>query len=373
MKICINAFSALRGGGQTYIANFLRSIEVSDELEIYLLLSKDNFDQFSYLKNKGIKVYLINEISKSIFHRVYWELFSLPRFLKDNGIERYYAPGGIMVTPLPSTVKTVTALRNMLPFSPSERKKFPALSYIRYKLLLLKFIYLISYKMADKVIFISETSKKEVLNYLPSLDSKAKVIPHGINKNLLNTESAIDERLVNQEYYLYVSILDYYKGQLELIKAWKKLIDSGFTSKLVLIGQNYNKYGEKVFNLIIENGLEDSIILLGAVDHQKLSSYYKSAKAHIFSSSCECCPNILLEKMSSGVPILCSDVAPMPEFGGDALHYFNPRSIDSIVSAVKFFDSNEGYQKELSTKAFERSKKFDWEKTSRDTINYIIG
>ena len=46
-------------------------------------------------------------------------------------------------------------------------------------------------------------------------------------------------------------------------------------------------------------------------------------------------PNILIESMASGLPIVCSDKQPMPEFLGKNGFYFNAKSVDSIVDAIE--------------------------------------
>ena len=88
--------------------------------------------------------------------------------------------------------------------------------------------------------------------------------------------------------------------------------------KLLLAGHASPHYFKKVKQTIEEYGLMDDVIYLGSINHEDLPDYYKGAKINIFASTCENCPNILLEAMSSGRPVFCSTHMPMPEFG---LHF----------------------------------------------------
>ena len=78
----------------------------------------------------------------------------------------------------------------------------------------------------------------------------------------------------------------------------------------------------------------------GPVPFSKLHVHYNDHDIFVFPSSCENMPNILIEAMASGLPIVCSDRGPMPEVLGDGGSYFNPDSIDSIVNALELTIGN---------------------------------
>jgi len=245
--LVINALSALQGGGQTYLINFLKHLYDAD-FKILLLVNSRNRGVFEKYTSDRTELYEAVWASKSIIHRTLWECLILPSFLTKQKADLYYAPGGIMTTKMPKGVTGVTALRNMLPFDERERKRFPLVSYIRFKLWLLHYVFLTSYKMADKVVFISEYSKSVVKDYIPNIDEKSVVTPHGLNSLFLNSQESYElpEYLTENKFYLYVSILDVYKAQKEIIEAWKILSDAGFAYPLVLVGPKYNEYGEEV-------------------------------------------------------------------------------------------------------------------------------
>jgi len=373
--LVINALSALRGGGQTYLLNLLRSINDSSSQEkITIIVNTENKEIFIQFRSEYIDIYEAKFASKNIICRVIWEFFVLPFWLAANKSKQYYAPGGIMVSFMPPGCKSFTALRNMLPFDKKERQRFPLWSYIRFKLWMLRFVYLLSYRMSDGIIFISNYSRDVVEQYLPKIKDKSIVIYHGLNEGFRqsdeNLELPFELNLKSEEYYLYVSILDVYKAQKEVIENWQNLIEKGFDHPLVLVGPSYNEYGKEVINLI-ESDESGMLRYLGPIDYNELPNIYQNAKALIFASSCECCPNILLEKLASGKPVFSSSIQPMPEFGSDAVIYFDPYVSEDLASKVLLFESDVKNFTKYARLALERSKIFDWKDTANKTLNYI--
>ena len=97
---------------------------------------------------------------------------------------------------------------------------------------------------------------------------------------------------------------------------------------------------------IAELGLEDEVVLLGSVSHDELPGLYRSAKITVFASQCENCPNILLEAMAGSRPVLCSTDPPMPEFGVDAVVYFDPtNSVELADRLLEMLDDPEMLQR----------------------------
>lgn len=226
--------------------------------------------------------------------------------------------------------------------------------------------------MADKVVFISEYSMGVAETYVQGVSQKGCVIPHGLNRQFLEADTAesLPQGLQVGKFYLYVSILDVYKAQKEVVRSWAKLVESGFSYPLVLVGPKYNQYGEDLLELIKELGVENEVIYLGAKPYVELPALYRSARALIFASSCECCPNILLEKMAAGRPVLCSNIQPMPEFGGDAVRYFDPYSESSLIDAVSHLEAA-GELDAWGVKARQQAEQFQWSETTEKTFNFL--
>jgi len=369
--IFINALSALQGGGQTYLINLFK-YRPKGGYKIYLLAHKRNKEIFLEFQDDDFEILEFSLASGNIIQRVLFEKFKLPNILKKLQIDIYYAPGGIMNIKVPKNCKSVVAFRNMLPLQKDAYTRYLLFSYMRFRIFLLRYIFINSFKKSDKVIFISKYAQEVIKQYIPKIEDKSIVIYHGLNEIFLNeiTNNDLDIKL---DYYLYVSILDVYKSQIELVRSWKILKDSyGIKEKLLLIGPMYKPYGNKVLNEIQKLNLQDDVIYLGTISYNELPKYYQKAKALIFASICENCPNILLEKMASKKMIFCSSHQPMPEFGKDSVVYFDPVDENDLVKQILKY-SDEKQKDKYEIKAYNNALEYDWKKTSKKTFEFLLG
>lgn len=375
MKILINALSAKLGGGQTYLINLLRNIPADFPHEIIFLCGTFNVEKFRHVAPENVVFEVKDEWARNSLYRTLWELFCLPGQLKRGRVDVYFQPAAGVPIPIPKGCRSATMLRNMLPFEDRERKRFPLFSRVRLKMAIQKKMILFSLARYHRVVFISRYSQQFIKRFLPDIEKKSLVVPHGLNEQFLNRSGDFDVArfgLQADQFYLYVSILDYYKAQLELLREWKLLVDAGFPYPLVLTGfLDRADYTAKIRSEIERLGLARWVILTGPVPNAELPGYYQKARALIFASSCECCPNILLEKMSAGKPLFCSNIQPMPEFGGDAPYYFDPYTPGELAACVMAAEQNDADRAIHAAKAEQNAAKYNWNKTITTTLRYI--
>ena len=91
------------------------------------------------------------------------------------------------------------------------------------------------------------------------------------------------------------------------------------------------------------------------MNYEKIQRYYKKNDIGVFASSCENMPNILIEMMSSKLPIACSNMGPMREILKDGGMYFNPHNLKSIISCILKLIENRSLRNNLSLKALKYS------------------
>jgi glycosyltransferase involved in cell wall biosynthesis len=305
------------------------------------------------------------------FTRAVWEWFYLPKLLKQVDADVLFCPGGIIGGRVPKGCKTVTMFRNMIPFSLMQRQRY-GLGYMRIRNWLLERALSRSMAKADRVICISEFARRVIEQKVNGLPGKTIVIPHGINPIFRENHQPRPVWLPVGDYILYVSILDVYKAQLEVVRAFALLKERRSTSeKLVLTGPARSHYARKVRDEIERLGLQDDVVLTGPVSHNDLPALYGHALINIFASECENCPNIMLEALASARPLLASSRPPMPEFGGDGAIYFDPSSPDELALKLASVIDNPERLQEMSCRARERSLLYDWEQTARTTWDLI--
>ena len=76
----------------------------------------------------------------------------------------------------------------------------------------------------------------------------------------------------------------------------------------------------------------------------------------------------VLEAMSAGAAVITSDLSSLPEVGGDAVDYVDPRSTEQIAAALERTLSDEAHRARLSHLALERSRQFSWERFADVTL-----
>lgn len=369
MKIVINALSARLGGGQTYLKNLLAYLPESADLDI-LVFAPASLRMPADPRIRRATTFWPTE---NPLLRAVWEKIALPGVLRKEKAKILFCPGGILATAVPAGCKTVTMFRNMIPFDPEALARVP-LGLQKIRNFILKRVMLRSMANADLTIFISDHARR-VIQALTRVRNPV-TIPHGIG-DAFRTHSQTLPRpawLPTGEYVLYVSRFDVYKHQFEVASGFAEMpSDLSSRYKLLLIGELDDVLVRRVTELARMTGLESQIVIVGAIDYADLPAAYHHATVNLFASSCENCPNILLEALGAGRPVLSSDVMPMPEFGVDAVDYFSPTNPKSICDALVRVLRNETRRNELAAAAARRSADFDWDKTSKMTWMQITG
>lgn len=369
MNIVINALSARLGGGQTYLKNLLAHLPEHPGLDILIYAPASLQLPADQRIRRGITFW---PTTNSIL-RTLWEKFALPRILAAGKAQVLFCPGGVIASRVPRGCKTVTMFRNMTPFDPVALARIPfGLQKVRH--FILKRVMLRSIANADLTIFISDHARR-VIEALTRVGSPV-TIPHGINEAFRTHAQTLQRPawLPTGEYLLYVSRFDVYKHHFEVVSAFAALPPDLINRyKLLLVGETDEVLVGKVTHLAQQKGLASQILVVGSIPYADLPAAYHHATVNLFASSCENCPNILLEALGAGRPVLSSDVMPMPEFGVDAVDYFSPTDPKSICDALVRVLQNESHRNELAAAATRRSDDFDWANTSQTTWHHITG
>lgn len=368
MKIVINAYSARQGGGQTYLLNLLSHLPATDAPQIEVFAPA----RLKLPEHPHIKRVHASWPTENPLMRAAWERLVLPLYLKQTGADVLFCPGGLVATTPPKGCKVVTMFRNMTPFDPIAMKAVPlGLQWVRLRML--QRLMLTSMRQADLTIFISEYARSviEKLVHIP----RPLTIPHGISEMFRAGDDLLPRPAAagDQPYLLYVSKLDNYKHHHEVVTAFSMLPTYLRSAhRLILIGEADGEPAHALRAYIHELDLENQVRLLGAVPYKELPAYYQNAVANVFASSCENCPNIMLEALASGRPLLASDVEPMPEFGGRHIGYFSPFDPFSIEVAMRKVLEDAYTAQSWAEGARQQSSLYSWAKTAKDTWRAIL-
>ena len=270
----------------------------------------------------------------------------------------------------------VTMNQNLLPFVWLEilRYKF---SLMTLKLVLLRFTQKFSFQRSNGIIFLSKYSENVVLKLLKKINAETKIVPHGIEKKFFqkpSKQSSLDSYSPKDPFrIIYISSVDFYKHQWNVVEAVSNIKKLGYPVTLDLYGSGNKRALKSLKETIYKYDKNKKFIRFNnEIDYSEIEHVYFSANLSVFASSCETFGQILLESMASGLPIACSKMSVMPEILGDAAIYFNPLDIDDIENALrKLIDSREK-RAYVAQAAYARAKNYSWDDTAERTFNFFL-
>jgi glycosyltransferase involved in cell wall biosynthesis len=193
-----------------------------------------------------------------------------------------------------------------------------------------KFISKLVFSNASKIITLTQDMQEEVGD---NYKDDVVVIPNGIDlekfENFPNDRAAHDNHTI-----LFVGTLRLVKGVRYLIEAMKIVVKRIPNSRLVIVGDG----GETVnLQTLIKKGrLAEHVTFVGKVPNEDIPKYMSSSDIFVLPSLSEGFPNVILEAMASGLPIVCSDVGGMKEIVKDGENGFTvpPKNIDKLSDNI---------------------------------------
>ena len=372
MRLGIDASNLRGGGGVTHIVSLLNSsVPMRYGFEEVFVWGGtrilDSITEKSWLSKRHEP-----SLDLSMPFRATWQKRALGNRLLSAGCHVLFAPGGTVSCRFRPQV---TMSRNLLPFEKEEIRRFGASSFA-LKLWILHFAQLRSFRKADGLIFLTKYAEKVVSRHLGKRRGKTVCIPHGVESDFFQSprkQRSIDEFSREKPIrILYVSNIFFYKHQWHVAQAVAKLRSGGVPVALDFVGAAHEpalKRLNKTLKLLDPQA--EFMRYRGAVSHEKLHEFYKNAHINLFASSCENMPNILLEAMASGRPVVSSNKGPMPELLKCGGLYFDPESLEEIYSALKKMIDSPELREEKAQAALKLAKHFSWRRCAARTFEFL--
>ena len=360
LRVVINGIHAKSGGGLTYLKNILPILANIPNVELHLFLHKSQYELF-YPIDEKVNVILLS-FRPTFWNTLIWEQIAIPLKAWAMGYSVLFSPanyGPIMVS------NNVILLRNaisVLRIAANYRQKFYWIA--------LSLATLISFISARRVIAVSSYAKQLMTFRLPKrLAQKCGVVYHGVKRSQFS-DKQYDSLGVD---ILAVSDIYVQKNYYNLIRSFKILLKKRPKLRLIIIGDTIDHgYQKKLNNLIDELKIKKKVIFKGRVENEELIKYYKNCRVFVFPSLVETFGNTLLEAMSFGRPIACSDTAAMPEVLGDCGVYFNPEDELDIANKIELLLANDKLSIKLGRKAMQRADSFSWETAAKETYHILL-
>ncbi|WP_160168155.1 glycosyltransferase [Rhodopirellula sallentina] len=266
--------------------------------------------------------------------------------------------------------------QNLQPFADSERRSV-RWGRSRLRLEVLRVLQGRSLSKAAGRIFLTGFALDLIRSQFPIPDIGNREIPHGVDKCFfVDRPSFKDAANPHGDYRIvYVSTINGYKHQLEVVEAVSRLAERWPSLSLSLVGGVYDEtYYENVLSRIrAANGNAGREIVrhVGKVSFDELPKVYREADMSVFASSCENLPNILLESMAASLPIVASTYSPMPQVLGDSGVYCDVSSASSIADAIESYLVSPELCRKNAVAANRAASGYSWARTSDMTFQFL--
>ena len=372
IRIGIDGANIRLGGGVTHLLELLSAIDAQQMQvdKIYLWAGKQTLAQMPE-RDWLIKINPPS-LDGSIWRRIWWQAWSLSGAAKKAQCDVLLVPGGSYVG---SFYPVVTMSQNLFPFEWSAIAK-NGWSLRALKFLILRLVQSSSFRRSDGVIFLTQYAKDTVLKTTGPLKGACDVINHGLNPRFhYQTKTQLPMSAYNEQKpfeLLYVSMIDVYKNQAQVVLAVDALRTKGYPLALTLVGPSEPralKQLQAVINQVDPHGAW--LHYLGPIAYEQLNTHYQQADLGIFASSCETFGMIVLEKMAAGLPLACSNQSSMKEILGEGGLYFNPNNIGSITNAIEQYLLSPQLREEKLRRALAEVGNYSWGQSAFQTIAFL--
>ena len=208
-------------------------------------------------------------------------------------------------------------------------------------------------KKAEKIICISENTKKDLFKFYPNiLKEKVHVVYHGVSDNF----KIIDNKGDSSNKIIYVGKREGYKNFNELIKAFLKL--NAF--ELIIVGGGKLSLGES--NLMKDINYKHYM----NISEKKLNELYNMSFALVYPSLYEGFGMPILESLKAGCPVICSNKSSTGEIGKNYV-ISGKMSSSFIINSIEKLKDNK-FRKALVSSGIHYASEYKWENTAKETI-----
>ena len=216
-------------------------------------------------------------------------------------------------------------------------------------------------------IAVSPAARHFISRYFPG---EYKIVPNGVEPGRYQRAVPIARYRDGVPNILFVGRMEPRKGLIHLLRAFRKLQRDGVRARLLLVGTGP---GEREARRYVLTRQLDDVEFLGRVSEAQKAQLFKTADIYVSpATGRESFGIVLLEAMSAGAPIICSDIhgyrgVVRRERDGILVE---PGNADALAVSIRRLIDDPQLRAQLSRAGEERAQLFTWERVGQAVEEY---
>jgi glycosyltransferase involved in cell wall biosynthesis len=360
MRIAIDARKLHDFGIGTYIRNLVTELAAIDRTTDYVLFTRPD-DVAAAAAGPNFRA--VAEPSRPYSIAEQWRV---PRAVARAGADLLHEPHYVL--PPLTRSRTVVTIHDCIHLRFPEY--LPGRAAYAYAHTMIR----LAARKADRVLTVSDASKRDILHYTGVAPEKVVVIHNGLDARFATDPDPEAVERVRQRFQLdhpfvlYVGNIKPHKNLARLIAAFAAMRADGPDGlKLVVIGDETSKHPE-LRQAVHRHRLDKHVRFFGFQPSATLVVFYRLARAFVFPSLYEGFGLPPLEAMANETPVVTSNVSSLPEVAGGAALLVDPYDVASIADGIRRAVTDETLRQDLIARGRARAREFSWARAAADTL-----
>lgn len=233
---------------------------------------------------------------------------------------------------------------------------------------------------ADLILADAASTQRDLAEVYRVPLEKIKVLYSGVDPRFQPAvaeaaQARVRELTHGKPYLLSVGTLQPRKNYVRLVEAFAKITTDQLPMtnlQLVIAGSRGWLY-EEVFQTVARLNLQDRVVFPSFVSDEDLPALYAGAALFVYPSLYEGFGLPVAEALACGAPVVSSNASSLPEVGGDAVLYFDPRDVAALARALQRALADKALRNDLRARGFAQAKKFSWDTAAQELLEYLGG
>lgn len=325
-KRLYNNFTGLGNYSRTLVGNMMRYFP-QDEYLLYTPKFRRNEETESFLSPDMLR-------QPSGGSGATWRSWGVKQDLKRDGVQIYHG----LSHDLPFGIER-SGIRSVVTIHDVCYKTFPEM-FPRVERMIYDVKYRHACRHSDRIIAISESTKRDIVELLDVADERVEVVYQAMNPVFYHPQpepvarAVVETYGIQGEYVLYVGSINSRKNLLAVVRAYE-LLNKDMRLPLVVIGSG-GSYKDRVMEYARRYGIDRYMTVIEGLSSMViLQAFYQCASLFVYPSFYEGFGLPVTEALLCGTPVITSSVSSLPEAAGDAAAYVDPTSAEHLARKIE--------------------------------------